>query len=49
MSVLEYRGNESWIEETIFQIKELLDQDNVPEYSKDCDYCTYILDLDTVV
>jgi CRISPR/Cas system-associated exonuclease Cas4 (RecB family) len=49
ISVLEYKGNEHWIEETIFQIKELLDQDIVPDYSEDCDYCTYILDIDTVV
>lgn len=49
ISVLEYKGNESWIEDTIFQIKKLLDQDNVPDYSKDCDYCTYILDIDTVL
>ena len=49
ISVLEYKGNESWIEDTIFQIKKLLDQDNVPGYSKDCDYCTYILDIDTVL
>ena len=49
ISVLEYKGNENWIEETILQIKELLDQDNVPDYSEDCDYCTYILDIDTVV
>lgn len=49
ISVLEYKGNESWIEDTIFQIKKLLDQDNVPGYSKDCDYCTYILDVDTVL
>ena len=49
ISVLEYKGNESWIEETIFQIKELLDQDNVPDYSEDCDYCTYVVDIDTVV
>ena len=49
ISVLEYKGNESWIEETIFQIKELLDQDKVPDYSEDCDYCTYVVDVDTVV
>ena len=48
-SVLEYKGNESWIEETIFQIKELLDQNNIPDYSEDCDYCTYIFDIGTVV
>ncbi len=49
ISVLEYKGNESWIEDTIFQIKKLLDQDNVPGYLKDCDYCTYILDINTVL
>lgn len=49
VSVLEYRGNESWIDKTILQIKELLDQDNVPDYSDGCDYCTYILDIGTVV
>ena len=49
ISVLEYKGNESWIEDTIFQIKKLLDQDNVPGYSKDCDYCTYIIDIDAVL
>ena len=49
ISVLEYKGNESWIEDTILKIKKLLDQDNVPDYSIDCDYCTYILDIDTVL
>ena len=49
ISVLEYKGNESWIEDTILQIKKLLEQDNVPGYSKDCDYCTYILDINTVL
>jgi len=27
----------------------LLDQDSVPEYSENCDYCTYIQDIDSVV
>ena len=31
------------------KIKKLLDQDNVPDYSIDCDYCTYILDIDTFI
>ena len=42
VSVLEYKGDGSWIEDTIAQIKQLLDQDSVPEYSENCDYCTYI-------
>ena len=49
VSVLEYKGDGSWIEDTIVQIKQLLDQDSVPEYSENCDYCTYIQDIDSVV
>ena len=49
VSVLEYKGDGSWIEDTIAQIKQLLDQDSVPEYSENCDYCTYIQDIDSVV
>ncbi len=49
VSVLEYKGDGSWIEDTIIQIKQLLDQDSVPEYSESCDYCTYIQDVDSVL
>ena len=47
--MLEYEGDGSWIEDTIAQIKQLLDQHSVPEYSENCDYCTYIQDIDSVV
>ena len=49
VSVLEYVGDTSWIEKTILEIKLLLNQDCVPEYTKDCDYCSYIQDVDCVV
>ena len=49
VSVLEYKGDESWIEDTILDIKKLLDQGDVPNYSDDCDYCTYMQDVGSVV
>lgn len=49
VSVLEYKGDGSWIEDTIKQIKKLLDQDSIPDYSESCSYCTYIQDVDSVV
>ena len=49
VSVLEYIGNSSWIENTIVEIKELLDQNNTPEFEDDCTYCSYIQDIDSVV
>ena len=49
VSVLEYIGNSSWIENTIVEIKELLDQNNTPEFDDDCTYCSYIQDIESVV
>ena len=31
------------------EIKKLLDQDGIPNYSDDCNYCTYVQDVDSVV
>ena len=49
VSVLEYIGNSSWIENTIVEIKELLDQNSTPEFDEDCTYCSYIQDIESVV
>lgn len=48
VSVLEYNGNASWIEETIFNIKTLLDQNSIPDYSENCAYCVYLQDVEAV-
>ena len=45
VSVLEYTGEESWIESTIGEIKKLLDQDNIPDFTENCKYCTYTQDI----
>ena len=49
VSVLEYIGNSSWIENTIVEIKELLDQNSTPEFDEYCTYCSYIQDIESVV
>jgi len=49
VSVLEYKGNDTWIENTILEIKKLLDQNIVPSFTENCDYCIYIQDLETVL
>jgi len=48
VSVLEYKGNDKWIEETIFNIKTLLDQNSIPNYSENCSYCVYLQDVEAV-
>ena len=49
VSVLEYKGNDTWIDNTILEIKKLLDQNIVPSFTENCDYCIYIQDLETVL
>ena len=39
--LLDYVGDDSWIEKTLFDIKECLDSDNIPGYTIDCDFCNY--------
>jgi len=40
ISVIPYKGDDSWIEPTLLKAKETLDGD-VPEAHSDCDYCRY--------
>ena len=49
VSVLEYKGDDSWIEGILVEIKKLLDQNSVPDYTEKCDYCNYIKDTESVV
>lgn len=48
VSVLKYTGDTSWIEETIEKIKILLDNDIIPAFNEECDYCIYLQDLNSV-
>lgn len=41
VTVIPYEGDDSWVEPTLFKIKECLDGDDLPKPSPDCDYCTY--------
>jgi len=41
LTILSYKGNSSWVEETIFKIKEILDRDKVPEVNVNCEFCLY--------
>ncbi|QQR82481.1 PD-(D/E)XK nuclease family protein [Candidatus Campbellbacteria bacterium] len=40
IDILPYTGNGSWVEDTLFKIKECLDGE-MPESSASCDYCAY--------
>lgn len=41
ITLIPYEGNDSWVEKTIFQIKEILESKQIPSANPDCDYCNY--------
>lgn len=41
VSILPYKGDYSWVEGVIYDIKKCLDSDKIPAHNKSCKYCTY--------
>ena len=41
VKVLPYTGDDSWVEGTLQEIKDTLDQEAIPEPGSECDYCVY--------
>ncbi len=41
VTLIPYEGDDSWIEKTLHEIKEMLNSEKVPEKSIDCDFCLY--------
>jgi hypothetical protein len=41
IKVIPYSGNDSWIEPKIYEMHKCLVNGGVPDYTPDCDFCTY--------
>lgn len=41
VDLLDYTGDDSWVEQTLLDIKKCLDGDIIPGYNSDCDFCKY--------
>ena len=41
VSLIPYTGSDDWVEDTLQELYDLLNQDEVPEYTEGCDYCQY--------
>ena len=39
--VIPYEGDDSWVDNTLVQARELLTQDDIPEPHADCEFCLY--------
>ncbi|MDP3015220.1 MAG: PD-(D/E)XK nuclease family protein [bacterium] len=42
VTLISYTGDDSWIEQIIFDIHKCLNSDKIPEAGTDCDYCDYV-------
>ena len=43
--MIPYRGNDDWVEKTIFDIYKYLNSEEIPEVNSDCDYCNYVISV----
>ncbi len=41
VTLVPYKGNDSWVEPTLLKIKECLDSNKLPAVGDGCDYCVY--------
>lgn len=41
VNLIEHKGDDSWVEKTLFEIKKCLEQNTIPESGEHCDWCAY--------
>ncbi len=41
VSIISHKGDDSWVEPTIFAMKKCLDSNKIPDQSPDCEFCKY--------
>lgn len=41
MTIIEHRGNDSWVEDTIYKAHETLNEDIIPRQNPNCEFCNY--------
>jgi CRISPR/Cas system-associated exonuclease Cas4 (RecB family) len=41
LTLISYKGDDSWVESTIRQIHKCLNEDKIPKANPECDYCSY--------
>lgn len=40
-TIIPYKGDDSWVEKAVFEIKKCLDSETIPESKNTCQYCGY--------
>lgn len=42
LSIIEYKGDDSWVEPVLLEAKKVLEADQIPPHSDSCEYCGYL-------
>jgi hypothetical protein len=42
LQIIEYKGQDDWVEPTISEIHKILNSKTIPDSSLDCEYCSYV-------
>jgi CRISPR/Cas system-associated exonuclease Cas4 (RecB family) len=42
ITLIEHKGDDSWVEKSVFEAHKCLNDDEIPEADGDCDYCNYV-------
>ena len=48
IDILEHVGNDDWVDETIINIKNVLDGEQIPDSNPNCDHCNYAKKINNV-
>lgn len=48
ITLIPYKGDDSWVEDTIIKAHKCLISDEIPDPSPDCDYCNYINAVESI-
>jgi len=49
VTLIMYKGNDNWVEDTVKKAHKCLKRKNMPKADKECDYCAYIKSINNVV
>lgn len=48
LTLIPYKGDDTWVSPTLVKIKALLDADKIPQSGQDCEYCQFVSRLETL-
>lgn len=49
VTLIPYRGSDEWVEQAVFDACACLKRDNVPDAARDCDFCSYLVAVESVI